>query len=184
MMGATGGQYLTFRIAEEDYAVGILRVREIIQYEATTRVPKTAPWIRGVINLRGRVVPVVDLAVKFGLGQRVVTPATCIVILDVDLAGETALMGILTDAVNEVVDLAQADIEPPPSFGTSVDVDYLVGMGKAPGGFTLILDIDRVLSADELVAASRAAASGGEAEPSPVGEAEASSVSAQEVASP
>jgi len=93
-------------------------------------------------------------------------------------------MGILTDAVNEVVDLAQADIEPPPSFGTSVDVDYLVGMGKAPGGFTLILDIDRVLSANELVAAGRAAASGEGTRPGPAVGKEDASVAGQEVASP
>ncbi len=151
-------QYLTFRLADEEYAVGILRVKEIIQYETVTRVPTTPPWIRGVINLRGSVVPVVDLAVKFGLAESTVTPLTCIVILEVTLEGEQAVMGVMADSVSQVIELAAADIEPAPAFGTRVRVDYLHGMGKVAKKFVLILDIDKVLSADEILAATAVAA--------------------------
>jgi purine-binding chemotaxis protein CheW len=148
------GQYLTFRIAGEEYAIGILRVKEILQYEAVTRVPRTPPWIRGVINLRGSVVPVVDLAVKFGLPESAVSGTTCIVIVEVALDGEQAVMGVMADSVSQVVDLAAADIEPPPAFGTRVRVDFLPGMGKVGKGFVLILDIDKVLSSEEVLAAT------------------------------
>jgi purine-binding chemotaxis protein CheW len=150
------GQYLTFRVADEEYAIGILQVKEIIQYETVTRVPTTPPWIRGVINLRGSVVPVVDLAAKLGLAETVVTSLTCIVIVEVAFSGERTVMGVMADSVSQVVDLGAGDVEAPPSFGTRVHVDYLAGMGKVGKGFVLILDIDRVLSADELLAAAAA----------------------------
>jgi purine-binding chemotaxis protein CheW len=150
-------QYLTFFIGDEEYAVGILRVREIIQYDAVTRVPKTPPWVRGVINLRGSVVPVVDLAVKFGRAASAPSKSTCIVIIEADLAGERAVMGILADAVSQVVDLPPSELQAPPSFGTSVKVDYLVGMGRSGKKFVLILDVDKVLSADEILATVTAA---------------------------
>jgi purine-binding chemotaxis protein CheW len=153
IQGVETTQHLTFRIAEEEYAVGILRVREIIQFEDVTRVPTTPPWIRGVINVRGSVVPVVDLAVKFGLAPSAVTKTTCIVIVEVALGGEHTVMGVLADSVSQVIDLSPSDIEPPPSFGTRVRVDYLSGMGKIGRQFALILDIDRVLSSDEVLSA-------------------------------
>lgn len=156
-------QYLTFLIAEEEYAVGVLRVKEIIEYGAVTRVPTTPPFIRGVINLRGSVVPVIDLGVKFGLPQSPVTKRTCIVILEVELSGEPTVMGVVADAVNQVIELSPEEIEDPPSFGTRVRVDYLLGMGKTGRTFVLLLDIDRVLSEDEL----QAAASGAWAAPEP-----------------
>ena len=146
-------QYLTFYIADEEYAVGVLQVKEIIEYDTVTKVPSTPPWIRGVINLRGSVVPVVDLAVKFGLPQAEVTRRTCIVIVEVDMGGEKTVMGVMADAVSQVVELSAQEIEPPPAFGTRVRVDYLKGMGKAGKKFVLMLDIDRVLSASELLAA-------------------------------
>jgi purine-binding chemotaxis protein CheW len=149
-------QYLTFLIAEEEYAIGILRVREIIQYETVTRVPRMPPWIRGVINLRGGVVPVLDLAIKLGLPRSAVTKETCIVITEVEVDGLHNVMGIVADSVSQVIDLSAHDIEPPPAFGTRIRVDYLLGMGKAGKKFVLILDTDRVLSADELLAASEA----------------------------
>jgi purine-binding chemotaxis protein CheW len=145
-------QYLSFQVAGEEYALGILRVREIIEYGVVTRVPLTPPWIRGVFNLRGGVVPVVDLAVKFGVPREEITPRTCIVIVEADLGGETVLMGLVADAVNQVMELRPDDIEPPPSFGTRVRVDYLGGVARAGKGFVLLLDIDRVLSADEVLA--------------------------------
>jgi len=146
------GQYLTFFVAGEEYAVNILKVKEIVQYETLTSVPNTAPWIRGVINLRGNVVPVIDLAVKFGLPESKVSKFTCIVIVEVVYDGESLTLGVMTDSVNQVVDFAENDIESPPPFGTRVRIDFLLGMGTMGKKFCLILDIDKVLSADELVA--------------------------------
>jgi purine-binding chemotaxis protein CheW len=147
---AEQAQYLGFYIAGEEYAIGILRVREILEYDTLTRVPTTPPSIRGVINLRGSVVPVVDLAVKFGLPESVVSKRTCIVVVEVDLDGERAVMGLLADAVSQVIDLPASDVEPPPPFGTRVRVDCLIGMGRAGRKFVLLLDIDKLLSLDEL----------------------------------
>ncbi len=155
-------QYLTFFIAGEEYAVGILRVKEIIQYDTLTTVPKTPPWVRGVINLRGGVVPVVDLALKFGLDETQITNSTCIVITEVDLDGEheRTVMGVLADSVSQVIDLRAGDVEAPPAFGTRIHVDYLKGLGKAGKKFVLMLDIDKVLSVDELLATASVAGEG------------------------
>jgi purine-binding chemotaxis protein CheW len=146
-------QVLTFSLAGEEYAIGILRVREILEYDTLTKVPQTPPCIRGVINLRGSVVPVVDLAVKFGLAETPITKRTCIVIVEVDLEGTQMVMGVMADGVSQVRDLAPAELLPPPAFGTRVRVDYLRGMGKIGKKFVLLLDIDRVLGAAELLAA-------------------------------
>ena len=143
-------QYLTFHLAGEEYAVGILQVKEIIAYGTLTTVPQTPPSIRGVINLRGSVVPVVDLALKFGLSASAVTNRTCIVIVEVNLDGEPTVMGIVADSVSQVVDLAADDILPAPSFGTQVRMNFLHGMGKAGARFVLVLNIDKVLSGTEL----------------------------------
>jgi purine-binding chemotaxis protein CheW len=152
---ATGPvQYLTFTLADEEYAVGVLQVREIIEYDAVTRVPSTPAWIRGVINLRGGVVPVVDLAVKLGLPERLATRRTCIVILEVAIEGEPLLMGVIADAVNQVVDIAPADVEPPPTFGTRIRVDFLKGMARSGRKFVLMIDVDRVLTTHEMLAAA------------------------------
>jgi purine-binding chemotaxis protein CheW len=147
---AEGAQYLSFSIAGEEYAIGILRVREILEYDTLTKVPTTPPSIRGVINLRGSVVPVVDLAVKFGLPESVISKRTCIVVVEVNLDGERAVMGVLSDAVSQVIDLPASEVEPPPPFGTRVRVDCLIGMGRAGRKFVLLLDIDKLLSLDEL----------------------------------
>ncbi len=147
-------QHLAFYIGGEEYAIGILRVKEILEYDTITKVPGTLASIRGVINLRGSVVPVVDLALKFGLPESPVTKRTCIVVVEVDLDGERTVMGVMADSVSQVIDLEAGDIEPPPAFGTRVHMDYLLGMGKAGKKFILILDIDRVLSASELQAAA------------------------------
>jgi len=147
-------QYFGFFVAGEEYAVGILRVKEIREYETVTRVPKTPTWIRGVMNLRGSVVPVVDLAVKFGLPETAITKRTCIVVVEVDLDGERTVMGVMADSVSQVLDLGPDDIKPAPPFGTRVNVDYLVGMGKVGAKFILVLDIDKVLSASELLTAT------------------------------
>lgn len=144
-------QYLTFFLADEEYAVGIQRVKEIIEYTPVTRVPKVPAWIRGVINLRGNVVPVVDLALRFGLQERPVTKTSCIVVVEVDQESDRTVMGIVADAVNQVIELSAQDIEEPPAFGTQVRLDYLSGMGKLGQKFALILNLDRVLSATELL---------------------------------
>jgi chemotaxis signal transduction protein len=144
-------QYLTFFLAEEEYAVNIQKVKEIIEYSSITKVPKVPRWIRGVINLRGNVVPVVDLAVRFGMDDRPTTKTTCIVIVEVQQETENTVMGVIADAVNQVIELNPSDIEQPPAFGTRVRLEYLAGMGKLGKKFALILNIDRVLSAAELL---------------------------------
>jgi len=143
-------QFLTFLLGEEQYAISILRVREIIEYETVTRVPNMPASIRGVINLRGAVVPVVDLAVRFGLRDSQVTKRTCVIIAEVEAGGDRLVMGLMADAVSQVIDLPPADIEPPPAFGTRVRVDFLKGLGKMGKKFVLILDLDRALSGTEL----------------------------------
>ena len=143
-------QYLTFFIRGEEYAAGILRVKEIIEYETVTRVPTTPPHVRGVINLRGQVLPVIDLAAKFGHPGSEATRTTCIVVVETRLHSEVLVVGLLADAVSEVVDIDDAAIEPPPAFGTGVRIDFLIGMGKLENRLVLVLDIDRVLSPVEL----------------------------------
>jgi len=138
-------QYLTFLLADEEYAISILRVKEIIGYDTVTSVPKTPTWIRGVINLRGNVVPVVDLAVRFGLAERPVTKTTCIIIVEWQRETQNMMMGVIADAVSQVMDIAAGDIQAAPSFGTRVNVDYLQGMAQLGKKFALLLDIDRVL---------------------------------------
>ena len=144
-------QYLSFHIAGEEYAIPVLRVKEIIEYETVTRVPATPPAIRGVINMRGSVVPVVDLAIKFGLPETAITKWTCVVIVELEQEGERVVMGVMADNASQVLDLGVGDIVDPPSFGTQVNVDYLLGMARAGRKFTLILDIDKLLSREELL---------------------------------
>jgi purine-binding chemotaxis protein CheW len=150
-------QFLSFTLDQVDYAVGILQVKEILQYEPVTRVPSVPRSVRGVINLRGAVVPVVDLSLKFGLPETPISGRTCILIVEARLDGEPAVLGVLADSVSEVLELGTGDIEPTPAFGTRVRVDYLLGMGKVDGRFVLLLDLDRALSADEKEAATRLA---------------------------
>jgi purine-binding chemotaxis protein CheW len=150
-------QYLTFLTAGEEYAVGIVKVSEIVEYEAVTTVPNTPVWIRGVTNLRGRVVPVVDLAAKFGLPHSNISKFSCIIITEVMFQGEKLTMGVLADSVSQVVELSADEIEATPPFGTRVKTEYLLGMGPLGKKFCLILDIDKVLSADELLAVTESA---------------------------
>ncbi len=159
-------QVLGFFLAGEECAVPILRVREILEFDAVTRVPGTPPWVRGVMNLRGSVVPVIDLAVKFGLPPASLTRRTCIVVVETDLEGERVVMGVLADSVSRVLDVAPGEIEAAPAFGTAVRVDYLLGLARLSGRFVLLLDIDRVLSAAELlrVAAAEAPAAASRAD--------------------
>jgi purine-binding chemotaxis protein CheW len=147
-------QYLTFLTAGEEYAIGIAKVTEIVEYETVTFVPSAPAWIRGVMNLRGKVVPVVDLAIKFGLPASRISKFSCSIITEVTFQGEKLTMGVLADSVSQVIDLFAEEIEPTPPFGTRVKTEYLLGMGALGKKFCLILDIDRVLSADELLAVS------------------------------
>jgi purine-binding chemotaxis protein CheW len=147
-------QYLTFLLGEEMFAIGILAIREIIEYGYLTEVPMTPPFIRGVINLRGAVVPVVDLAVRFGREPRENTKRTCIVIVEIDAGNGRHEMGIVVDAVNEVLEIPRADVEPPPEFGARVRIDFIQGMGKVNGNFVVLLDMNRVLSVDEVAVAA------------------------------
>jgi purine-binding chemotaxis protein CheW len=150
-------QYLTFQVADAEYGVGILKVREIIEYDTVTRVPHAPVAVRGVLNLRGAVVPVVDLAVKFGLPASTVTKRSCVIVVECLLDGEHTVMGVLADAVSQVIDLAPTDIEPAPAFGARVRVEFLQGMGKLGGRFVLLLDLDRLLSTAETAVALAAA---------------------------
>ncbi len=144
-------QHLTFQLVGEEYAIRILQVKEIIEYDVLTKVPKVPSFIRGVINLRGSVVPVVDLAVKFGLPETPVTKQTCIIIVEVEIEGDQTVMGVVVDAVSQVMDLDPQDIEATPSFGTKIKVDYLRGLGRSGEKFVLLLNIDKVLSSTEIV---------------------------------
>lgn len=143
-------QYLTFVLSSKTYAIGILGIKEIIEYGQLTEVPNMPDFIRGVINLRGAVVPVVDLSARFNKGATTVTRRTCIVILEVMSANEQQVIGVMVDAVNEVLEISPQDIEPAPSFGAKIRVDFIAGMGKIDGRFIILLDVDKVLSVDEL----------------------------------
>src|ERR1051325_2949525 len=157
----TNQQYLTFFIRDEEYAVEILRVREIIEYERVTHVPTMPSHVRGVINLRGAVLPVIDLATKFGHADSEATRTTCIVVVETALHGDLVTIGIVAAAASEVVDIRESEIEPPPSFGTNVRVDFLTGMGKLEGRLLLILDLDRLLSPVEILETIEAAEAAG-----------------------
>ncbi len=151
-------QYLTFLLGGEMFAVGILNVKEIIEYGHLTEIPMMPTFIRGVINLRGSVVPVIDLAARFGGKPTEVSRRTCIVIVEVadelgSGAGEQATrhdIGIMVDAVSEVLDIPGSEIEPPPTFGARIRADFIFGMGKVGGKFVIILNINKVLSIDEI----------------------------------
>jgi purine-binding chemotaxis protein CheW len=144
-------QYLTFFLAGEEYAIEILKVKEIIEYDTVTTVPKTPKWIRGVVNLRGNVVPVVELGLKFSMEERPVTRTTCIVIVEGKWEGQHILMGVMADAVSQVLDIVAGEVWEVPPFGTRITVDYLRGMAQLGKKFVLLLDIDKVLSADEML---------------------------------
>ena len=143
---ASRRQYLTFLLSKEEYAVDVLSVKEIIEYGDVTTVPGTPAHVRGVINLRGSVVPVVDLAVKLGREESPLSRRSCIVIVETGLEGERAVTGVVADAVNQVIEFSPEDIEPPPAFGTGVRLHYLDGIAKTGSSFVLVLNMDSVLS--------------------------------------
>lgn len=155
---AVAGQYLTFGLGNEVYALGILNIKEIIDYDRLTEVPMMPAFVCGVINLRGRVVPIIDLHARFGKGKTRILKRTAIVIVEtVSREDESAQdIGIIVDAVNEVVEINRDDIEPPPNFGTGIRPDFISGMAKRNGGFVILLSVDKVLSVAEMAALSKA----------------------------
>jgi purine-binding chemotaxis protein CheW len=149
------GKYLTFALADEEYGLPVLRVREIIKMMDITEVPQVPPHIKGVLNLRGKVIPVIDLRLKFGFAPGDVTSRTCIIVVDVALAAGRVMMGVIVDHVSEVLNIPADEIEQTPEFGDRVCTDYIKGMAKVKGTVKILLDLDRVLGTDD--AALRAA---------------------------
>jgi purine-binding chemotaxis protein CheW len=152
-------QILSFTAAGADFGVSILKVREILQYESVTEVPGAPASVRGVANVRGAVVPVLDLGARLGRGAAAPTKRSCILVVDVAPAGEPLTLGVFADAVNEVVDLQPGDVEPPPVLGGGVKLSYIVGLGRLGKRFILLVDLDRVLSASEAKHAAAVATS-------------------------
>ena len=145
------GKYLTFSLAEEEYGIGILKIKEIIGMMPITSVPQTPDFVKGVINLRGKVIPVVDLRLRFGMDAIEYTERTCIIVVEIECQSGTVMIGIVVDAVSEVLNIKAEEIADTPTFGTKLDTDYILGMAKMEGGVKILLDIDKVLTGDELV---------------------------------
>jgi purine-binding chemotaxis protein CheW len=150
VMAEKGGKYLSFSLAEEEYGIGILQIKEIIGMMNITVIPQSPEFVKGVINLRGKVIPVIDLRLKFGMESIPYTERTCIIVVEVDGSSGTMLIGIVVDSVSEVLNVRAENIEPPPAFGASLDTDYILGMAKMDSGVKILLDISKVLGADEI----------------------------------
>ena len=151
------GKYLTFSMAEEEYGIGILKIKEIIGMMPVTTVPQTPEFVKGVINLRGKVIPVVDLRLRFGMESIDYTERTCIIVVEIIGQSGIVLIGIVVDAVSEVLNIKGEDIEETPTFGAKLNTDYISGMAKIEGGVKILLDIDSVLSREEIAALKDAA---------------------------
>jgi len=149
------GKYLTFSLADEEYGIGILKVKEIIGMIGITAVPQTPPHVKGVINLRGKVIPVIDLRLKFALPAMDYTERTCIIVIEISKDNGNILLGILVDSVSEVLNIKGGDIEDTPNFGTRLDTGYILGMAKSAGKIKILLDIDRVMNTDDMAALER-----------------------------
>ncbi len=156
-LAAKAGKYLTFKLDAEEYGLEILKVQEIIKMMDITKVPRTPAFVRGVINLRGKVIPVVDLRLKFGMEGRETTDKTCVIVVQVTQAYNAVTMGTIVDEVSEVLDIAAGQLEPAPDFGTAVDTAFILGMGKVARKVVMLLDIDKVLSSGELAAVAKVA---------------------------
>lgn len=144
------GKYLTFSLADEEYGIGILKVKEIIGMMPITSVPRTTDFVKGVINLRGKVIPVLDLRIKFEMESVPYTERTCIIVVEIEADAVTVLTGIVVDSVSEVLNIKADDIEKTPAFGAKVQHDYILGMAKTEGGVKILLNIDKVLSSKEI----------------------------------
>ncbi len=151
------GKYLTFHLAREEFGIAILKVREIIGLMSFTPIPRTPEFVKGVINLRGKVIPVVDLRLKFGMEPASYSERTCIVVVQIQAGQDQTSMGMVVDAVNEVANVKQEEVEPTPSFGVSLDTQYILGLAKDGQNVRILLDIDRVLGGEELDLLRRAA---------------------------
>lgn len=151
------GKYLTFKLADEDYGVSLLKVREIIGMMPITSVPRTPDFVKGVINLRGKVIPVTDLRLRFGMPEIGYTDRTCIIVVEIRGTDNTIQTGILVDAVTEVLPVQGDRIEPAPEFGVNVDTRYILGMANMDGAVKILLDIDRVMTAEEIAELEKAA---------------------------
>jgi len=151
------GKYLTFSLASEEYGIGILKIKEIIGMMSITTIPQTPEFVKGVINLRGKVIPVIDLRLRFGMDAIDYTERTCIIVVEIEGQSGTIMIGIVVDAVSEVLNVKADDIEDTPTFGTKLNTDYILGMAKMEGGVKILLDIDRVLSQEEVDLLEKAA---------------------------
>ncbi len=151
------GKYLTFSMSNEEYGIGILKIKEIIGIMPITTVPQTPEFVKGVINLRGKVIPVIDLRLRFGMESIDYTERTCIIVVEVEGRAGTVQIGIVVDSVSEVLNIKGDEIEDTPSFGAKLDTDYILGMAKMEGGVKILLDIDRVLSTEEIATLEKAA---------------------------
>jgi purine-binding chemotaxis protein CheW len=143
------GKYLTFSLAEEEYGIGILKIKEIIGMMPVTTVPRTPEYVKGVINLRGKVIPIIDLRLRFGMEAIDYTERTCIIVVEIEGQTGTVQVGVVVDAVSEVLNVDTKDIEDTPQFGRSLDTDYILGMAKMEGGVKILLDVDQVLTGEE-----------------------------------
>lgn len=143
-------QYLTFLSGAEVFGIGILHVKEIKEYVNVTTIPMMPEYVKGVINLRGNVVPIIDLSIRFGREKSTISKRTCVIIVEVEYEDESMDIGILVDAVNEVIDIPQGAIEPAPTFGSKIRIEFISGIGKVEGKFIILLDVNKVLSVSEL----------------------------------
>nr|WP_321399259.1 chemotaxis protein CheW [uncultured Desulfobacter sp.] len=150
------GKYLTFSLESEEYGIGILKVKEIIGMLPITSVPRTPEFVKGVINLRGKVIPVIDLRSKFNMKSKSYNDRTCIIVVEIDAAESTVLIGIVVDTVSEVLNIKEDEIEETPAFGTKLDTRYILGMAKQDGSVKILLNIDKVLSSNEMAAIQHA----------------------------
>jgi purine-binding chemotaxis protein CheW len=150
MEASNANQYLTFTLDNEQYAIGVAKVREVLEYTKITRLPRTAEFMKGIINLRGAGVPVIDLRLKFGLPETPITKDTSIIVMEVESPDGNVVVGALADAVHEVVDIEEKAIEPAPRFGTRLSTEFIKGVGKKDELFIIILDIDRIFNAEEI----------------------------------
>ena len=157
MDGIKAGKYLTFKLADEDYGISLLKVREIIGMMPITSVPQTPVFIKGVINLRGKVIPVTDLRLRFGMAETEYTDRTCIIVVEIQGADSTIQTGVVVDAVTEVLPVKAEEIEPAPEFGAKVDTHYILGMANMDGSVKILLDIDRVMTASDVALLEQAA---------------------------
>lgn len=151
------GKYLTFSLSGEEYGIGILKVKEIIGLMAITTIPRMPAYLKGVINLRGKVIPVIDLRLKFTMAEADYTERTCIIVVEIAGGAGRLLIGVIVDSVSEVLNVKGADIEDTPAFGAKLDTEYILGMAKTGGRVKILLDIDRVLNSEELNMVEKAA---------------------------